>query len=97
MTPTSPSAPSAPAPSPARAPPARVLGLPPRVAYGFAVLAAVGAAVALRWPRLARPLGAIALGLVLFWVRWRFLKVEGVAGVPFSRASRALLRKAKVN
>ena len=86
-------------PAPAPAPARRVLGLSPRVAQGGAIAVAVlGAAVALLWPRLARPLGAIALGLALFWVRWRWFRVEGVAGVPFSRASRALLqRKAKAS
>ena len=91
---------ASPSPSPVRVParaPARVLGLPPRVAYGIALLAALGAAAALRWPRFARPLGAIALGLALFWLRWRFLRIEGVAGMPLSRTSRALLRKTKVN
>ena len=90
-----------PAPAPAHAAPAapavgvaRVLGVPLRVAGLAAVLALLAALVAFLRPHLARPLGAVALGLALFWVRWRFFRVEGVAGVPFSRASRALLRTA---
>ena len=71
----------------------RVLGVPPRFAAVLGALAALGAVAAALRPQLARPIGAVALGLTLFWVRWRYFRVEGVAGVPFSHASRALLRK----
>ena len=100
LPPVPPAAAAAAAAPAAPAPRRRLSCRPPAVLLRHARLAlcvfgllALGLAYAR--PALAKPFAAIAAGLALFWVRWRFLRIEGVAGVPFSRASRSMLGPAR--
>jgi hypothetical protein len=62
---------------------------------GFAlILVLIASVVALLYPHLRTPLGLISAGIALFFIRWRFFRLEGVSGVPFGK-SRALFGRSR--